>query len=212
MITIPEIEKAFDLPAAEWPGRCYEVAVVAAGLAEGATAVYGHYLGRVAPGTLFTGRPGFVRHGWVVLASGIVVDPTRWVFEGVEPYLFVSPLTDEYDEGGNQLRRVLQGEAPVFHSHDRVVNIATHMLPAPAWMWMEEILNLQKNFGDEDYEPGDVSFTQLLWIANLDPRAMGVDGEHAESIYTMLDKLDQAALIPIDNQRMVEQGRHRGKT
>jgi hypothetical protein len=183
------------------------VAAAAAPLIDGATAVYGHYLGPVAPGTLFSGRHGFVQHGWVELADGRVLDPTRWAFEGVEPYLYVG-VRDHYDEGGNQLRRQLQGEAPMFDT-ERVVNITPRMLPTAAWKWMEEILSLQGHLADEGYEPGDVSFMQLVWIANLDPRTMGCDGEHAVDIYAMLDKLNQSALIPLDNQLMVEKGRHR---
>ncbi len=209
MITISEIEKAFGLPAPEWAGKCYEVACAAADLIDGAVAVYGHYLGDVAPGTLFSGRPGFVQHGWVLLPDGSVLDPTRWAFEGVDPYLYVAPMSDEYDEGGNKLRTALQGQAPTFNCEDRVVNIKPRILPMAAWAWMESVLGLQDHFGDEGYEPGDVGFMQLVWIANLDPRMMGVDGEHTVDIYAMLGKLDQMALVPIDNQLMVEQGRHR---
>ncbi len=213
MITISEIEKAYGFPAIDWKGHCYEVAVVAAKLIKDATAVYGHYLGDVAPGTLFAPPAGcrspFVQHGWVMLDDGRVLDPTRWAFEGAEPYLYVAPLGGEYDEGGNRWRTKLQGEAPPFDPDERVINITQRILPTAAWEWMEEILSLQDCFADEDYDIGDVGFMQLVWIAHLDPRSMGFDGKHAVDIYVMLGKLDQGALIPFDNQLMVAQGRHR---
>ncbi len=72
----------------KWSARCYEVAsaMVKAKVVKG-TAVYGHWLGAVEPGTPFAGRP-LIQHGWVLQKDSTVVDPTRWVFEGRAPYIW----------------------------------------------------------------------------------------------------------------------------
>ena len=41
------------------------------------------------------GRPV---HTWIEKLDGTVVDPTRWVFEGVWPYIYEGPR-DWYDKG-----------------------------------------------------------------------------------------------------------------
>jgi len=77
--TVQHCELVFG-PAETWKGNCYSVAskLVAAGLLRG-EAVYGHWRGPVAPGSMFASRGcGFIRHGWVVLKGGrTIVDPTR---------------------------------------------------------------------------------------------------------------------------------------
>lgn len=105
MITlIPQIEYLIGLTTEEWKGNCYAVAVacVDAGVVEG-EAEYGIWEGPIAPGSFFEGRP-LARHGWVRLPDGQIWDPTRWVFENVEPYIYVG--SDEfYDFGATRLRR-----------------------------------------------------------------------------------------------------------
>lgn len=98
--SLAEAEAAIGEPAARWVSRCYEIAfkLVAAELVPG-RAVYGHYLGPVAAGSYFStrGANGFVGHGWISLPDGRVLDPTRWVFEGREPYLYVGALGEPDD-------------------------------------------------------------------------------------------------------------------
>lgn len=97
--TLKECEKAIGEPASTWVGRCYEIAckIVDAGLVSrkhglDGVAVYGHWLGPISPRSHFADRVrvGFVQHGWIyVEGHGIVIDPTRWVFEAKRPYLYV---------------------------------------------------------------------------------------------------------------------------
>jgi hypothetical protein len=93
-----KIAEAIGIPLATWPGNCYGIAcaVVEAGLVDG-TAVYGHWLGPVAPSGHFGARSGhaFVQHGWIVTPDDEVIDPTRWVFEDVAPYIFVGYKEDD---------------------------------------------------------------------------------------------------------------------
>lgn len=84
------------IPLHKWPGRCYKIAVAVcnAGLVPGGKPVYGHWRGYVTPEcvvqSFHTSRysSGFCRHGWIwVEDEGKVVDPTRWVFEGLRPQI-----------------------------------------------------------------------------------------------------------------------------
>lgn len=99
--TILECEQALKETADRWAGRCYEIScrIVEAGLLpDGASPVYGHWLGPVEPGSVFYKKHKlpFIRHGWVLLDSDEekVFDPTRWAFEMKEPYLYVGTPPD----------------------------------------------------------------------------------------------------------------------
>ena len=185
------IAQAIGLPVTDWPGNCYAVAyqMVSRGLVNG-RAVYGHYLGFVAKGSLFDGRT-IVRHGWVVCEDGSIIDPTRWVFEGTEPYIAQAPAEHhEYDEGGNALLAKLRRPTP---SHN----------PAEA--------NAKKVDGDadkallkvllgRDSKPDLLTLTEAHWLATqpLDD-LQGV----AKHLYQLIIGLGWSALIPIDNRLKV---------
>ena len=91
---IKVVEKAIGIPAKKWKGRCYEIAckMVKAKLVKGEP-VYGHWVGPISRYSHFANRRdlGFTNHGWVLVdeEKQLVVDPTRWVFEDREPYIFV---------------------------------------------------------------------------------------------------------------------------
>lgn len=207
MITISDIEKAYELPVAEWPGKCFELACTAAKLIEGAVPIYGHYYGPIAPGSFFAPPAGagirlrFVQHGWVLLPDGRVLDPTRWVFEGVEPHLFVGEA-DEYDEGGNKHRMAMNPTPPAFSRERMVVVIMPDVIGSDLWVWIEAMLGLT-GF-EHDREADELCSEQLCWLANLDPRTMR---GHAKAFYALLRQLDSIGFVPIDNQTMVEQGK-----
>jgi len=103
--TLQECEKAIGEPASAWVARCFEIShkIVEAGLVSrkrglGGEAVYGHWVGPISPRSHFADRRnlGFVQHGWIhVEAHGMVIDPTRWVFEAKAPYIYADYETDE---------------------------------------------------------------------------------------------------------------------
>lgn len=88
-LTVKRVEKVLGQRASKWKGNCFGIAgaLVAKKLVEG-VAVYGFYHGPIAKTSMFAGR-AFTHHGWVLQPDGTVVDPTRWVFEDVEPYIYV---------------------------------------------------------------------------------------------------------------------------
>jgi hypothetical protein len=93
-IAVADVEKAIGIPAEEWKGRCFEIAtkMVKAGLVEGEP-IYGHWVGPISRSSHFAERrnTGFTNHGWVLVneEKQLVVDPTRWVFEARNPYIFI---------------------------------------------------------------------------------------------------------------------------
>src|SRR5688572_27046285 len=99
-LTVSQVEKAIGVPVDKWSGNCYSIAcsILRARLVKGRPA-YGHWLGPVHPKSPFysRSRAPFQRHGWIVLEErgahaqrpGLVLDPTRWVFEAAEPYIYV---------------------------------------------------------------------------------------------------------------------------
>ncbi len=153
-----------------------------------ARAVYGFYHGPCKGKT----QP-FYRHGWVVADDGRTVwDPTRWVFEGVEPYIFVGPLEShqEYDEGMRKIRALARLPFPATAEHKRVTTFNWSPKTA-SYLW--------DLFGG--FEPYSLNFVQVLWLANHDCEALG---EHIDEVYSALVANDHETCIPIDNFRWWE--------
>ncbi len=93
------LERAIDMPSWEWPGRCFDVAralLRETGL--DGHAAYGLWTGPVVPSAFFDGKDAQVRHGWIVTAEGLIVDPTRFVFERSAPYIYYG-TNDFYANG-----------------------------------------------------------------------------------------------------------------
>ncbi len=184
------VATAIKIPVSDWPGNCYAIAsqMVEAGLVTG-RAVYGHYLGRIRPGTLFSGKP-IVHHGWVVTADGQVIDPTRWVFEGVAPYIHYATTANshEYDEGGNVFLLTRRRPAP---AHDQ--NSVTVEIPVDARPLCSALLSrndVQRRLTTEEAH----------WLATL---SLILLGDSAKKLYEALVAMGFTALIPIDNRKKV---------
>ena len=215
MITLADIEKEVGQPAENWEGQCYAVACAAAKVmnrqgCQGAVPIYGHYQGAVHPSSMFHGKP-LQPHGWVLMKNGDVVDPTRWAFEGRKPYIYNGP-NDVYDEGGNSFRMATLGSPPPFDTDQagfmgKVYDITTQLQPE-AFKFITELLDLERDgpwtFDAMGCDFGHVVGRQLFWLANYDPRMMQ---GHATEVFAMLDRLKMKGFVPLDNHRMVEQGR-----
>ncbi len=190
-------------PPSGWVGVCYGIScqMVESGIVSG-HAVYGHWTGPVAKGTMFAGRP-IVRHGWVILPDRRVFDPTRWVFEDTQPYIYIGKA-DHYDEGGNRLREVLLGPPPEWDPDEKQFRITAWIMDSDAWNFIEFTLKVETQLDETSPEVGLLTQSQLIWLANLPPVSLG---EHAPEIYVAIKNLGRRALIPIDNLRMVERER-----
>jgi hypothetical protein len=85
------LARAINVDLAHWPGNCHGIATLIreADLVPG-KAEYGWYFGPVNEGSHFYGGSYPYRHGWIKLHDGRIYDPTRWVFENVDPYIYVA--------------------------------------------------------------------------------------------------------------------------
>ncbi len=186
-LTLTEAELIVGEPAADWEARCFEIATKLEDAYRG-SAVYGHWLGPVAPESIFGYRSivGFVQHGWIEMSDGSVVDPTRWCFEAVDPYIYVGP-NDHYDRGGNALRMQMAGAAP------RPVDApGTKLAVSPETGTM---LFAMTGWRDLD----NLSDEQMHWLAHMSPEVYGF--EHARTVFQALADAGHEARIPIDNWR-----------
>lgn len=180
-----EVAEQIGIPLNRWPGNCFAVAkaMERKGLVRG-QAVYGLWLGRVAPGSLFHGNP-IIQHGWLKEPDGTVIDPTRFEFEQVAPYIFVGPNNGLYDEGGNTLLRDFETACPAFDAGQRIVHLE---LPAAAQLWL----------AGHTRTTTIVTVDQAFWLGNLSLMTLG---DHAESLYRALIAAGYGEAIPLDNRR-----------
>lgn len=196
-----ELAHVSELAPEQWAGKCFEMAccLVKHKLVEG-IAVYGHWRGPIAKGSMFDKGMPFAQHGWVKRESVRyrIVDPTRWVFEGKNPYIYVGPC-DHYDEGGNQFRQTQHKCAPSYGATDDPIWL--EKLPNRTWKHVQTMLTLGGT--DAPNPVRVVSIAQLFWLANQPPKSFE---EHAPAFYAALLRIGRYSLIPIDNQRMVERG------
>lgn len=214
--SLDEVVRRIDWKAADWAGNCYAVAcaIVKAGLVKG-VAVYGHWLGPVAPGSFFGGKEAvtkgrsrpFIRHGWVLLDDGRILDPTRWGFDGKEPYLHVGPAdAEEYDEGGNDMRVALRRPPPAFDPTAKTAELSKSVLPSGTWKFVESLLEI--DYLDGHQVPGTISIEQLYWLANLPIQELGPI--HAPVLYEAFEKIGHGPAIPLDNRQMAKRMKKTG--
>ncbi len=227
--TLAQCEKAVGEPASAWVARCYEISfkIVAKGLVDG-EAVYGHWLGDIAPGSHFADRKrlGFVSHGWILLKDGRVLDPTRWVFENVAPYLYVGEppdhwsvtpcvncglLREEHKDDGPEDRCDCyeQERWPYDEGGNTWREAMTHGRPPPEPVGRRRELKLDNPtawwIGALLGEPDGARLTnnQLFYLANYSYTAMrqaiGPDG--VKAVYEAICGIDDTSIswIPIDN-------------
>ena len=192
---ISRIERVISLSSSAWQGRCYEVAcaIVNSRIIKG-QAIYGHYYGPVANIGYWAGRKDFIfqRHGWIVKKDGTIIDPTRWSFENVKPYLASIPKDSkkygEYDRAGNRFRQCMQSPPPIYNPIDRLALLRISDTKIENFLF--KLLGW----------PPAITVKMIFWIANLIPSKLG---QFAKRIYQILDKNNYGAFIPIDNRHLI---------
>jgi len=171
----------------DWPGNCFHIAsqMVKHNVVKG-KAVYGHYHGFIDPNSIFGSR-SFTHHGWVVTDNNII-DPTRWVFEGINPYIYIGPKDDDtYDMGGNRVRKMFMVSAPAF-----VKEQTGYEIPEDLKEFARVML---------DYSGSVVCAQQVCWLASL---PLDMLGDNAEKLYRwVVDDLKMSGFIPIDNRNVI---------
>ncbi len=157
---------------------------------EGARAVYGHWLGPVSPNCVVTAfymdpPMPFIRHGWILLPDESVIDPTRYVFEAFDPYIYKGP-NDHYDEGGQKWRTAHLSPCPPPDPTLKTVRIE---LDRESWTHCRTLTGFDLM--------SDWNLNHIGWIANLPLNMLGM---HAEAIFRALVDAGMGAFIPLDHR------------
>ena len=189
-----EVAEQINVPVPSWPGRCYEVAglLISNGVLEG-TLRYGHWLGPISKYCLvevWRDNPPFVQHGWIELDGETVVDPTRWVFENKDPYIYWGS-NEHYDVGGNQWRKAMRNPCPSYSPSAPRASLDIWKLDRDAHKFTMNTI-----FGGA---PG-ITVDMVFWLANLAPDELGI---YAQPIFQAIVDAGYAAAIPIDNRELV---------
>lgn len=199
---IGEIEQAIGAPATGWHGRCFEIAskVLESGALHEVQqrvgklhAVYGQYCGFVAPGSYFDGKP-VIQHGWIENETGLVIDPTRFVFAGDDPYIWIGSSSD-YDLGSQRLKQALRGPAPGY-TPEKVVTLVNDEQKA-----LEAFDRLLIGAG-RAVETGTVGVAQMFWVGTLPLETLGDD---VALVYEEFKAQDMKGLVPVDLMKWYEQ-------
>jgi hypothetical protein len=197
------------IPISNWPGSCYAVAeaIVRRELVPGELC-YGIWLGFIHSDSLFAGRP-FSHHAWIE-DGDTVIDPTRWVFECKEPYLFTGAVErHEYDRGGNVLREAFRTPCPPNDPDDTQYDLISFvsegdkpgLSDAPAIVVSTLVYPETVIDGDLDgcaLKP--LSKWQVFWVANT---PLDLLGAYAAEIYQWICDIGLKAAIPLDNRLQV---------
>lgn len=184
-LSAKDVAKIIKIPVKHWPGNCYAIAtaMVKANVVRGKP-TYGHYHGFISDlCDKFGGRP-FTHHGWITRKTTIV-DPTRWVFEARDPYIYVGPKDNrDYDMGGNELRKIQMQPFPEFNKEQDCWSIPPHL---HAFVQHATDLKLSK-----------LCAVQVAWLANL---PIDMLGEDAKSVFLwIINDVGFSGMIPIDNR------------
>lgn len=198
---VGQVAKVIGVPAAEWPGRCHEIALLMQKhdlLPKNARVVYGMWLGPIADNSKFAGRP-FTHHGWVICKDGSVIDPTRFAFEGVEPYVYEGPSGQEYDEAGMRFATRFRGPAPEYNPDQKQFKLPMEHMQLTA---LGCLLDLARGEGKPEQLRVTWCLDQLVWLGNTPPNLLG---DLAEPLYEALKEIGMIAVVPIDFRKHVEQ-------
>ncbi|RLB37261.1 MAG: hypothetical protein DRH30_13500 [Deltaproteobacteria bacterium] len=189
-LTISDLEAEAG-KAHTWEGKCDLLAHTAAALT-GGRPVYGHWLGGVNKTGYwadYVTRP-FIRHGWVELSDGRVLDPTRWSFEGADPYVWVGENDGNYDEGGERFYSLMRMPPPGNDADSKQMPLGVSPRCAE---YLNDILG-------RDNEP-TASPRQMMWLANVDPKTLG---DCASELHRSLEDAGLGGFIPVDYAQAVK--------
>jgi hypothetical protein len=186
---ISDIAKRINWPVMDWPGNCYAVAVSiyqAKLVPRASRCRYGVWWGPMKSRKHFLGR-SFTHHGWIELPDKRIYDPTRFVFENADPYIWIG--NDDkgfYDVAGQRLNAMFYKEFPAA-SGDKTIPLTAKQRRVLA-KFMPSVLE------------GDPDFGQMMWLAHFPVEQLD---DQAKTVLKIFDELNLSALIPLDVRRYV---------
>lgn len=189
---INKAQQILDIPFEEWKGNCSWIAqeFLDKGIVSGEHQ-YGQYHGKISSDGYFGGR-NFCQHAWILRDDGKIVDPTRWVFENVEPYIYITDEDDsDYDYGANRLKESLTFKPAPPYSPDENQYSLTNLDDAVR----NSICNYLSYSGD------NISLGQIFWLSNMPLHLF--DEDCVEEIYKFIIDQGHEAFIPVDNRKKV---------
>lgn len=199
-LSVEDVAELIAIPLNEWPGNCFGVASkLVEALEWDATAVYGHYLGPIAATCTMFSPNCVTHHGWVLTKQGVVVDPTRWVFEDVQPSIAIyepwvadSEELSQYDEGGEQWLRDNPKPVPAFDASMKKASL----LEGEGGVALQQFVSSYMSFASmKKEELTELSLNQIVWLANQPYTKLGTS---AKLVYEWLVSIKRKGLIPID--------------
>ena len=189
------LAKAIEIPTEEWPGCCHKIAALAlnVGFVKGELC-YGMYTGHIAEDSYFAdySHLGFCRHGWIEKEDGTIFDPTRWVLESVDPYIYEAKNHRDYDYGMARFKEEVQRANPT-PCPRFTENQKQYEFPDD-----ESLTRFIKTVCGMPDSQKKVSRDQIFWIANRVPQHLGAN---AAAVYQWIADQGQKVYIPIDFQR-----------
>jgi hypothetical protein len=204
MITVQQAERLSGVPVREWGGKCHQISSAIAKAVGGK--VQRGYAPGIHPDPTSYWSGGLGQHSWVALPDGTVVDPTRWSTEpeGTEPYIWVG-TDDDYDVGGSVLQGPADSPPDTWDTERPWIRLATESADD-----IGDLLGTPSDFIYEGPMEIDVSFEQLMWLANLaisptERRGM-LAMFFAAEVYEAIEAAGYKALIPIDRWNYVMNG------
>jgi len=193
-LPIEPLASCLSLEPTDWINRCHEISTMAVkmGCIAGAP-IYGNYYGPVGDNCeiedwiLRSQHRVPIRHGWIRQPGGVIIDPTRWVFEGVGPYVaLILPGNAEhkdYDPGAQRLK-IASYPPPPSRDNDKTIEL---MFDGSLTTWSKTML--------QDDQGPPYTFKQIMWMANLPPSIAGIA---AAPLYEALAGAGHRATIPPD--------------
>jgi hypothetical protein len=195
--TCTAVADAIGIAVEDWKGKCYGVASAAleCGILDRfqevhgrLIPVYGLYLGDIDPGGCF-GKTPLPRHGWLESLSGLVLDPTRWVFTGAYPELWLGSTSD-YDLGGMRVRPQTRMPQPAF---DDCVPVALGINDPSDLAAFDRVLG----HAGRVRSTGAIGDGQLRWLLNRPVETLGADGP---LFIRTAERIGVAAHVPWDTR------------
>ena len=138
------------------------------------------------------------RHGWVRRGPWII-DPTRWAFEDVDPYIWFGEAATslEYDEGMRAFRGDFSREVPDRDDSEE--------RDETGWDRDQLLSGLLPILFGEPRDWSRMTRSEMFWLGNVPPERLETFGPKVLiHLYEEFEKVGQRVLIPCDNWDYME--------